>query len=71
MDITPADATMRDLDIDVRLGPLLRLKRLPLHGSFYGVFVEAEPAMKFCRGGHIGALECGTGEYMDWDGLRW
>ena len=37
---------MRDLDVDVRLLPFLRLEALPFHVA-NGVLVEAEPALEF------------------------
>lgn len=59
VEIGPADAAVRDLDIDVRLFPRLGLEFAPDHLALICIFVEAEPAFKLvvCHGGRLNRSE--------------
>ena len=61
MQITPADAAVRDLDVDVRLLELLRLEIAPDHLALGGGLVEALPAAEgvlVLRGHNAGGKGC-------------
>lgn len=47
-----ADAAVRDLDVDVVLGPLLGLELAPLHVALGGGGVKAQPALELVVGSH-------------------
>ena len=50
--ITAANPTVGDFDIDVRLFPSLGLVALPFHVALGGTGVEAQPSLKLVRGAH-------------------
>ena len=63
VDVGAADAAVRDLDVDVVLGPLLGLVLSPLHVALNGLGVVPEPALELVVGHGVG---CG----IDWFFLR-
>ena len=50
--ITAADPTVRDFDINVRLFPSLGLVALPFHFALSGTGVKTQPSLKLVRGAH-------------------
>lgn len=47
MQVTAAHTTVRDLNVDVVLLPLLRLKLAPLHVALRRRLVDTEPTLEF------------------------
>ena len=64
--ITAADPTVRDFDINVRLFPSLGLVALPFHFALGGTGVETQPSFKLVRGAH-GCVKC---QKRWWLGMR-
>ena len=64
--ITAADPTVRDFDINVRLFPSLGLVALPFHFALGGTGVETQPSLKLVRGAH-GCVKC---QKRWWLGMR-
>ena len=50
--ITAADPTVRDFDINVRLFPSFGLVALPFHFALGGTGVKTQPSLKLVRGAH-------------------
>lgn len=56
VDVRAADAAVRDLDVDVVLGPLLGLEGVPLHLALDGLGVVPEPSLERVVGHRVCGL---------------